>query len=191
MMGKSHVIFGTAAAAAYIYTVNTGAIPFADALMPTVAHPLVTAGLCILGSILPDIDHSLSTIGQKTYPLSYAIESRWGVRSYPHDPVLWALLALVCLKFPVMAGLFVGVASHLFLDGWNVMGIPVLFLFNKKRLHFMPFRALRVSAQSKKAAVLTWAFTFALILLAFPQARLAAGSVTTAMASFLKSMAQQ
>jgi membrane-bound metal-dependent hydrolase YbcI (DUF457 family) len=188
MMGKSHVLFGTAAAAAYIYTVTTGTSALAETLGTTVTHPVVTAGLCILGSLLPDIDNSLSTIGQKMYPLSYAIESKIGHRTYTHDIVFWLLPALLSLwKCPILFGLFVGILSHLFLDAWTISGIPVFYLINKNfRLHLMPVPSWRVSAQTKMAKVETWVFTVILVLLAFPMVRAAAGNIVSSVAVFLR-----
>lgn len=189
MMGRSHMLFGTAAAAAYIYTVSTGTSQAAAVLAPTVTYPLLTAGLCFLGSILPDIDNSLSTIGQKTYPLSYAIEQKWGHRTYTHDIIFWLLPALVSFfKCPILFGLFIGIMSHLFLDAWTISGLPVCYLVNKKhRLHFMPLKKLRMPADTWGAKAETWIFTILLILLAFPAVRMTAENFLATAVTFLRS----
>jgi inner membrane protein len=55
------------------------------------ASPLAL-GLAILGSQLPDIDATTSTIGQIGYPITQWIEAR-----YPHRTVTHCLLATVAI----------------------------------------------------------------------------------------------
>lgn len=184
MTGRSHLIFGTVTAAAYLYTVQAGALPHADLLAPTVAVPALAAGLCIFGSILPDIDHPKSMVGKMFPAVSGFIEHWCGIRSYPHDLLLWLPFSVFCLyRCPVLFGLCVGVFSHLFLDGWTVMGIPVGYLFNKRRLHFMPVKALRISAQGIPAKLLTLTFSFGLVFFAFPQVRVVTEAIAAAVVS--------
>jgi inner membrane protein len=60
------------------------------------AAPLPLA-LAILGSQLPDIDTTTSTIGQIGYPIAHWIETR-----YPHSTVTHCLLATVAIAQTLM-----------------------------------------------------------------------------------------
>ncbi len=60
------------------------------------ANPLAL-GLAILGSQLPDLDTSISTIGQICYPLSSWLEDRFPHRSITHSLLAACALTLLSL----------------------------------------------------------------------------------------------
>lgn len=100
--------------------------------------------LCIVGSLIPDIDQTQSTIGKALPFLSKQI-SKLGHRTYTHSVLLWVVLGVLCyFKLPLwVMGLFVGVASHLLLDAMTIHGIPLYCLGTKenkwnRHFHILP-----------------------------------------------------
>ncbi|MGH2413351.1 MAG: metal-dependent hydrolase, partial [Microcystaceae cyanobacterium] len=57
------------------------------------ANP-IALGLAILGSQLPDLDTSTSTIGQIFFPISHWIEDR-----FPHRSITHSLLAIALKSY--------------------------------------------------------------------------------------------
>jgi inner membrane protein len=71
------------------------------------AEPL-PLGLAILGSQLPDLDTTTSTIGKICFPISSWIEDRFPHRSITHSLLATALIAAVALPI----GYFTGNLAH-------------------------------------------------------------------------------
>ena len=80
MMAITHAAIGSATALRAIAAAGTS-------LILGTAEPL-PLGLAILGSQLPDIDTTTSTIGKIFYPISSWIEDR-----FPHRSITHSLLA--------------------------------------------------------------------------------------------------
>lgn len=158
MNGKEHIIFATATAASIAYATQG-----IDSAIFT--HPYIMVGSCALGSLLPDIDESESTVGKLLFPISILIEKFFGHRMLIHDvmfqlPILIAgfIYAFVSGN-PIVFGLALGILTHLFLDGLTKMGIPVGSLIWKEKrysfsqvsakyyIHFVP-QALTVKSGS-------------------------------------------
>lgn len=114
----------------------------------------------IIGGIFPDIDNPKSHFGQLTKPISTLIgkvgESvgKTGThhRGIFHDfSIYLAGLILSYFYCPYLLGFFLGAMTHLFLDMFNPMGIPVLFGISKIHLG-------KVRSDSKAAIWLTVIF---------------------------------
>lgn len=58
------------------------------------------------------------------------------------------------MYLPLATGLWFGIFGHLLLDSFTVNGLPVLYLFNKKNIHILPYR-LRVYSSEDNAKYLT------------------------------------
>lgn len=86
--------------------------------------PLETAKYLVIGSVLPDIDHPKSFLGRIFYPISIAINKRWGHRNITHSLILWIPIMFLGYKFfkPVYY-ISLGALSHMFLDMWNITGV--------------------------------------------------------------------
>lgn len=156
MLGKQHLLFGTVTGIATVITLNqlgvideTGMYGF--------------TGMAMLGSLLPDIDMTTSTIGRILKPVSFILSKAIGHRTYTHDVFLNIILCVISMLymknnymmyFPLVAGLWFCIFGHLLLDSFTVNGLPVLYLFNKKNIHILPYR-LRVYSSEDNAKYLT------------------------------------
>src|SRR3989338_3758403 len=92
---------------------------------------------CLLGGLLPDIDHSKSYLGNKSMGLSYVISKIFGHRGFFHSifPPVILYLVFDWLNYPLVAlGLFVGYFSHLFADALTEHGVNFLYPVTKFKL---------------------------------------------------------
>ena len=121
MMARSHVIVGLASW-----------IAVAPALHLPVIDPLGLA-IVVLGSLLPDIDHPKSWVGQRTRPVSTAIASALGHRGVTHSAIavvaLTALLLHAGYARGAVAALTVGYLSHLAADMLTPRGLRLAWPF--------------------------------------------------------------
>ena len=156
MLGKQHLLFGTVTGIATVITLNqlgvideTGMYEF--------------TGMAMLGSLLPDIDMTTSTISRILKPVSFILSKAIGHRTYTHDVFLNIILCVISMFYmknnymmylPLVTGLWFGIFGHLLLDSFTVNGLPVLYLFNKKNIHILPCR-LRVYSSEDNAKYLT------------------------------------
>lgn len=103
-------------------------------------HTGIFIGGVLLGSLLPDIDHSNSYIGQKVKTASKVINKLAGHRKLFHAPLAYLLLYSVALGMVkdnlilvCINGLFLGILSHLILDSFTLGGLPWFYPLSKKR----------------------------------------------------------
>ena len=84
----------------------------------------------ILMSILPDIDHPNSWLGQ-IRPISYFLYSKFGHRTFTHS-LIFAVLVTNFFAFDmhkyVLA--WIGIGTHLFADMLTYTGIPIFWPYN-------------------------------------------------------------
>lgn len=120
MLGKTHLAGGLATAA--------GACLLAK---PELGTGIIWVAGCAFGSLLPDIDHKSSTLGQKVKPVSAVIGTVAGHRNFFHWFLPYLILAVI-LHFAapqadnIAFAVFLGVLSHLVLDALNPSGVPLL-----------------------------------------------------------------
>jgi len=119
---------------------------FAALLFLTLKVPLkfpwLAFPVCVLASLIPDIDHHKSKIGRKMSIISRLVELIFSHRGLIHSlvaAVAFSVFVFVaCYNFGI--GLvysyvfFMGYASHLFLDSLNPRGIAWLAPLTKLRL---------------------------------------------------------
>ena len=105
-----------------------------------------------VGSILPDIDTSTSSIGQLTPGFSRLLERRFGHRTITHS--LLGVLILAIVSSPLLLWnssvwefLLFGAISHIILDTFNVSGVPLLYPL-RTQFWFFTSRAYRVAYNS-------------------------------------------
>lgn len=89
----------------------------------------------ILGSLLPDIDHTKSWIGMSIYPIAKWISRNYGHRTITHS--IFFLLAIFLLSlfieknfredFSISIILFFSILSHLIFDMVTLAGIPLFY----------------------------------------------------------------
>ena len=137
-----------------------GGVLFANILLPKiceatqvydVSSALLVGGLVYggmsIGSIAPDIDKQGSKIGNKFKLSSLVIEYACGHRYLFHSPFLLGILTVVVLPlflniygYLLALGFLVGYLSHLVLDFFNGLGIPLFYPLSKKRYHIATIR---------------------------------------------------
>lgn len=123
-MHKTHIAFGVLCALVVMPFVNT-------------ANKFIFFFLVLLGSLLPDVDHPHSKLGNKLGILSKFFNALAGHRTIFHS-IFFALLipGLVWyfLSKPYGIALFVGYLSHLVMDGLTKSGINFLHPISTLRL---------------------------------------------------------
>ena len=135
MMAKTHILVGLTC-----FTSANLLVPIED--------PLIMIGACnitILGSILPDIDHPQSFIGQKCYSLALGLSDTFGHRNITHSfwgcLIAWWFSIVICyfckISYIFSVYFFLGYSSHLLGDYFTNSGVP-FFWPVKKRFRF-PF----------------------------------------------------
>lgn len=135
MNGKTHLAFG----------IGTSVVAAGVLYSDTPAQGCILMGACILGSLLPDIDNPKSMLGNKVELLSRTVNKMFGHRGFIHSPLLlvgiYFGLGWILEKnewgfygWPLLYGLLIGYAGHLFLDFMTRGGIPLFYPFSRK--HF-------------------------------------------------------
>ncbi len=121
MMARSHVVVGLASW-----------IAAAPALHLPVVDPLALV-IVVLGSLLPDIDHPKSWVGQRTRPVSTAVASALGHRGVTHSAIAAVSLTVLLLHAGyargAVAALTVGYLSHLAADMLTPRGLRLAWPF--------------------------------------------------------------
>lgn len=151
MQGPTHMAGGAAAAAAYVIATQT------QMQMPPILA-VAAMGVGMVGGLIPDIDHPNSKISKSCKPVSALVSLIFSHRGLFHTPflylILWGIWMWLCPnpEWLIWGNLvFLGIASHLFLDFLNPGGIPILFPIESKRR-----RLLRIKTGSKTELVIRW-----------------------------------
>lgn len=126
---------------------------------PSSSEQILLAGVLIsgslIGSLIPDIDHRNSKIGNKMKITSFIVNKLCGHRKLTHAPLLYIILSIILLipvissgnfntfYFNLILGIFIGVVSHLFLDSLTISGIPLLYPFKKEKYHLLKYSTNR------------------------------------------------
>ncbi len=110
-------------------------------------------------SLLPDIDHTRSTLGKLFYPLARFIDRKYGHRTVTHSLLFMAVTFFVSatienifsdnLAYSII--LFFGVFSHYLLDMITLQGIPFFYPFAKNPCVLPSNPEYRVKSGSKRA----------------------------------------
>lgn len=147
---------------------------FASILDVNIIESPALLGACVLGSVLPDIDHPRSPIGFMFYPLSRFLNRRFGHRTITHSLFFFLLLILISVAFE--SAVFgskahtlvfgIGYASHLLLDMMTVQGVPLYYPIWKNAC-VVPGRAeMRFRTGKPKSEVMIFGFfTISLLML--------------------------
>lgn len=123
------------------------------------AGPLLGPGLILaggLGGLLPDIDHPKSFLGRRFKITSHFLDKTTGHRGATHIPTINALVFIMLNKVTklftdsnmvsiFLLSIFLGILSHIFLDIFNRMGVPLLYPLNKSYISFGKIKVNSVS----------------------------------------------
>lgn len=143
---KTHVIGGICSAVV-VNQIVSQPNSIASTIIPCT---IVLAG-SVVGSLVPDIDHTQSFLGNRMKIVSKPMNSLLGHRGIFHSPFLHFLILLILYALGYMSltygsfvlckylllGLGAGIASHLLLDSLTKSGIPMLYPISKKRISLM------------------------------------------------------
>jgi membrane-bound metal-dependent hydrolase YbcI (DUF457 family) len=135
---------------------------------------LDTSAALVIGSLLPDIDTTQSGLGKFIKPVSRLIERRFGHRTITHSflgAVIFQVIAspLLWLNPRAFWMLLLGVLSHLVLDTWNIIGVPLLYP-SRIQFWFVINRAYRLPYGSPIEGTVLVSLFFAGVIL-FPISR--------------------
>jgi len=95
---------------------------------------LVVGLVCVIASLIPDIDTPKSKIGNKVKVLSWILNKVFGHRKLFHSLFFVGILSGIIwiFSFDVAFGFFMGYFSHLLIDGLNREGIRLFWPFKFK-----------------------------------------------------------
>jgi len=102
------------------------------------ANPLFIS-ITLVGSLLPDVDHTKSIIGKAFYPISKWLSVNYGHRTITHSIFFLISICILSLflernfsdNYSISIILFFSVFSHLLFDMVTLQGIPLFYPFYK------------------------------------------------------------
>ncbi len=129
MSGFNHVAGG------FVFTGLFGSLMLGINIL---ASP-ITLVITLISSLLPDIDHTRSTVGKVVYPLAKWINRRFGHRTITHGMPCLCVLAVACAAVEktffghlTWTGVFaLGYFSHLLLDMFTLQGVTLMYPFSR------------------------------------------------------------
>ncbi|MEG0999973.1 MAG: metal-dependent hydrolase [Cellulosilyticaceae bacterium] len=94
-------------------------------------------GAVLVGSLLPDIDHTKSFLGSRLLLFSKPLNKWFGHRTLTHSLLTVGLLFYSSFAawgfLPITTGLFTGCISHILLDSLTNKGVAIFYPLSKKR----------------------------------------------------------
>ena len=132
------------------------------------ANPLfITA--TVVGSLLPDIDHTKSWIGKSVYPLAKWLSRNYGHRTITHS--LGFLIAVYLISifieknfrpdYSISTILFFSILSHYIFDMVTIAGIPLFYPFYKNPCVLPANPDMRIrSGNIKQEGIILFVFCF-------------------------------
>ncbi|MGM0896744.1 MAG: metal-dependent hydrolase [Bacillota bacterium] len=120
MTGKTHITGGIAASLAFAQITNY--------------EPAVLLIGGVAGALIPDICHRSSKIGRRLPILSKLISTIFGHRTFTHSLLFLFLVGILLQAIlpneALVAGILVGMISHIILDVATKRGVKLLFPLN-------------------------------------------------------------
>lgn len=107
-------------------------IAFACAIGACVSDSTAAMSLIVFGSLLPDLDHPLSTVGRIARFISVPLHRRFGHRRHIHGFPLWGAVTMAGFAWWPLWWIGLGALSHAFIDCLNTSGVPALLPFSQK-----------------------------------------------------------
>ena len=89
----------------------------------------------IIGSLLPDIDHTKSWIGKSVYPIAKWLSKNYGHRTITHSIFFLIIITFISMfiennfraDYSISCILFFSILSHLIFDMVTISGIPLFY----------------------------------------------------------------
>lgn len=134
--------------------------------------PVLGLGVCLIGALLPDVDHPSSTVGKLVPFLSYPISAIFGHRGITHSLLMisfmiWYLYEGVqhttfttsYIKYFTVP-LVVGYLSHLIADMMTPAGLPLLYPLKRRfNIAFIQNKGIQYLVSLALLGLTTWLYT--------------------------------
>jgi inner membrane protein len=127
--------------------------------------------LTIFASLLPDIDHTRSTVGKAFYPVAKWIDKRYGHRTITHSLPFFLVISgfIYLLEFHtslenIFLTFFFAFLSHLLLDMMTIQGIPLFYPFKRNPCVIPADPGLRIRGGSSQEFIV---FGFFVMIMSF------------------------
>lgn len=160
----NHIAFG-------LCTTNIG-LAMSNA---TATNDATSITLCVISSLIPDIDQPQSLIGRITSPLSQFIYSNYGHRTLTHS-LLFLLITTIpafVLEFFLFSStrysliFTIAISSHILLDMFTIEGVEFLFPFSKTQYVVFTDTRYSITGSNKKHQLIVFSsiviFTIAIL----------------------------
>jgi inner membrane protein len=125
--------------------------------------------MTVVGSLLPDIDHTKSWIGKAFYPLAKWLATNYGHRTITHSLLFIFSITIISIfieknfsdNYTISAILFFSVFSHFLFDMITLQGIPLFYPFYKNPCVLPANPELRIkSGNIRQEGVILFIFCF-------------------------------
>ena len=124
--------------------------------------PFIMMGASVIGSLLPDICHTGSTVGRLFPYISKPINKVFGHRTITHSLLFLVILSFLLDDTAFKAGILAGVIGHYLLDMATKNGIQ-LFYPLKRRIRFL----LTISTGGKMESVVKIGLSVVVFMILF------------------------
>lgn len=130
----------------------------------------------LIGSVLPDIDHTQSALGKFFYPLAKWINRRFGHRTITHSLIFLISTLITSLltenflntgNHNLSVILFFSVLSHFLLDMITLQGIPLFYPFRRNPCVIPGNPEMRIETGNRRAEVAAFLIFSVLIFTAY------------------------
>lgn len=159
MQGYNHVAGGWAFTATFA--------SFHDVNVFSEVGLIATTTFCAL---VPDIDHTRSSIGKVFYPLASWLQRRFGHRTLTHSIFFYSGFLILTAFLPkayFICGAY-ALGSHLLFDMCTKQGVPLLYPLSKRPFVLPGNPALRISTQDHRSEAIVFVVFCSLLLFCRP-----------------------
>ncbi len=122
-----------------------------------IENKLLFVSVCVLASLVPDLDLPMSTLGRKVRPLSWLLNILFGHRGLLHTIwfplIIWVILMVYGHNL-IAGAFFLGYVSHLIIDMLNIKGLYL----------FYPIIPVRLYGFVKTGGMLEWFLFLAMLV---------------------------
>jgi len=123
----------------------------------------------VIGSVIPDIDHTKSWIGKVFYPLAKWLSINYGHRTITHSLIFILSITIISIfieknfsdNYSISSILFFSVFSHFLFDMVTLQGIPLFYPFYKNPCVLPANPELRIkSGNIRQEGIILFIFCF-------------------------------
>ena len=129
--------------------------------------------VCLIGSLISDIDNTKSILGKMLYPISKRIMTQFGHRTITHSFlfVICTVMLVYFLEQFTLANItlifFYAILSHIVLDMLTVQGVPFLYPFSPLIFVIPGDVKMRIQNRNMKSQAIAFAVFSCFILFSY------------------------